>query len=33
MTEPVLEVRSLTADHGQLRALTEVSLSVLAGEV
>src|SRR5262245_26778090 len=29
---PVLEVRSLTANHGQLRALSEVSLSVEAGE-
>ncbi|HEV2450498.1 MAG TPA: ATP-binding cassette domain-containing protein, partial [Streptosporangiaceae bacterium] len=30
---PVLEVRALTVHHGQLRALTEVSLSVGAGEV
>ncbi len=30
---PVLEVRSLTVFHGQLRALTDVSLRVDAGEV
>jgi branched-chain amino acid transport system ATP-binding protein len=30
---PVLEVRSLTVDHGQLRAVSEVSLRVDAGEV
>jgi branched-chain amino acid transport system ATP-binding protein len=32
-SEPLLEVRGLSVDHGQLRALTEVSLSVGAGEV
>ncbi|MGZ8437773.1 MAG: ABC transporter ATP-binding protein [Candidatus Limnocylindrales bacterium] len=30
---PVLEVRDLTVHHGQLRALTELSLSVGEGEV
>ncbi|MFC4589658.1 ABC transporter ATP-binding protein [Sphaerisporangium corydalis] len=30
---PVLEVRSLTADHGRLRAVSEVSLRLDAGEV
>ena len=30
---PVLEVRSLTVHHGQLRALSEVSLAVPVGEV
>jgi branched-chain amino acid transport system ATP-binding protein len=30
---PVLEVRALTVFHGQLRALTDVSLQVDAGEV
>ena len=30
---PVLEVRNLTVHHGQLRALTELSLSVREGEV
>jgi branched-chain amino acid transport system ATP-binding protein len=30
---PLLEVRSLTAHHGQLRALSDVSLRVSAGEV
>jgi branched-chain amino acid transport system ATP-binding protein len=30
---PVLEVRGLTVFHGQLRALTEVSLRVDAGEI
>ena len=29
----VLEVRDLTVHHGQLRAVTDVSLSVGAGEV
>ena len=33
MTAPLLEVRSLTVYHGQLRALTEVSLTVEHGEV
>jgi branched-chain amino acid transport system ATP-binding protein len=30
---PLLEVRALTAHHGQLRALTDVSLSVFPGDV
>jgi branched-chain amino acid transport system ATP-binding protein len=30
---PLLEVHDLTVHHGQLRAITEVSLSVRAGEV
>ncbi len=30
---PLLEVRGLTAHHGQLRALADVSLSVRAGDV
>jgi ABC-type branched-subunit amino acid transport system ATPase component len=30
---PLLEVRDLTVHHGQLRALTEVSLAVWPGEV
>ena len=30
---PLLEVRGLTAHHGQLRALTDVSLSVFPGDV
>jgi branched-chain amino acid transport system ATP-binding protein len=30
---PVLEVRNLTVHHGQLRALTEVSLRVFPGDV
>jgi branched-chain amino acid transport system ATP-binding protein len=33
MTAPLLEVRSLSVYHGQLRALDDVSLDVLAGEV
>jgi branched-chain amino acid transport system ATP-binding protein len=31
--EPLLEVRGLTVHHGQLRALSEVSLRVFPGEV
>jgi branched-chain amino acid transport system ATP-binding protein len=33
MTSAVLEVRALTVHHGQLRAVSEVSLAVDAGEV
>jgi branched-chain amino acid transport system ATP-binding protein len=33
MTAPVLEVRDLCVDHGQLRAVSDVSLSVARGEI
>ena len=33
MPEPILEVRNVSAWYGEARALTEVSLSVGAGEV
>jgi branched-chain amino acid transport system ATP-binding protein len=33
VSEPLLEVRELTVHHGQLRALDQVSLRVLPGEV
>jgi branched-chain amino acid transport system ATP-binding protein len=33
VTTPLLEVRDLVVNHGQLRALDEISLSVLPGEV
>lgn len=33
MTAPVLEVRGLSVDHGQLRAVSDVSLEVARGEV
>jgi branched-chain amino acid transport system ATP-binding protein len=32
-SRPVLEVRGLAVDHGQLRALSDLSLEVFAGEV
>ena len=32
-SEPILEVRDLTVHHGQLRALDQISLRVLPGEV
>jgi branched-chain amino acid transport system ATP-binding protein len=33
VTAPVLEVRNLSVDHGQLRAVSDVSLEVARGEV